>query len=124
MDKKKKTLVLGASPKAERYSNRAVQLLRKHGHPVVAVALRESNIDVTPIVKPEAVEVSEEIDTITLYVGARHQKQYYDYLLKLEPNRIVFNPGSENEELAELAQKKGIETLEACTLVMLTSGTY
>ena len=66
----------------------------------------------------------ENVDTITLYLNPMHQKQYYDYIVSLKPKRIIFNPGTENEEFEKMAEKKGIEALEACTLVMLRSGQY
>lgn len=66
----------------------------------------------------------ENVDTITLYLNPTHQKEYYDYILSLKPKRIIFNPGAENEELAALAKKNGIEPLEACTLVMLSTNQY
>lgn len=66
----------------------------------------------------------DDIDTVTLYLNRDHQREYYDYILSLKPARIIFNPGAENEELEELARKKGIRTLEACTLVMLSTNQY
>ncbi len=66
----------------------------------------------------------ESVDTITLYLNSNNQKQYYDYILSLQPKRIIFNPGAENDELEELANKNGIKTMEACTLVMLSTGQY
>ena len=120
----KKTLVLGASPKPERYSNKAVKLLKRHKHEVVAVALRESSIDETPIVKPETVSKEDDIHTVTLYIGPKHQPQHYDYLLRLQPQRIVFNPGTENDEFEKKAAAAGIEVVEHCTLVMLNNGIY
>ncbi len=66
----------------------------------------------------------EDLDTITLYLNASNQKQYYDYILSLHPRRIIFNPGAENEELSALASKNGIKTMEACTLVLLSTGQY
>ena len=68
--------------------------------------------------------VLEDIDTITLYLGPERQREYYDYILSLKPKRIIFNPGTENNELAALAETNGIETVEACTLVMLSIGNY
>jgi predicted CoA-binding protein len=68
--------------------------------------------------------VPEDIDTITLYLGPERQREYYDYILSLKPKRIIFNPGTENDELAALAETNGIETVEACTLVMLSIGNY
>jgi predicted CoA-binding protein len=65
-----------------------------------------------------------EIDTVTLYVGPKNQPTWYDYILDLKPKRIIFNPGTENPELERMAQERGIETEEACTLVMLSVGQY
>jgi len=68
--------------------------------------------------------IFDNIDTVTLYLNPRHQRDYYDYILSLHPQRIIFNPGAENDELAEMAKEKGIKTLEACTLVMLSTNQY
>ena len=118
----KKTLVLGASPSSDRYSNLAVKRLRLHGHPVVAVGVKEGSIADVEIQKGQPAE--NEIDTITMYLNPMRQKQYYDYILGLKPKRIIFNPGAENSELEELANKNNIEPIEACTLVMLSTGQY
>jgi predicted CoA-binding protein len=66
----------------------------------------------------------ENIDTVTIYLNPRNQKEYYDYILSLHPKRIIFNPGAENDELYELAQSHGIQPLEACTLVLLSTGQF
>ena len=119
----KKTLVLGASPKPERYSNKAVRLLGKFGHPVVAVGLRDAVIEDVPIIRPEEVK-EKDIHTVTLYLSPENQKAYYDFILSLQPKRVIFNPGTENPELKKLLEEKGIETVENCTLVMLRSGLF
>lgn len=118
----KKTLVLGASDNPSRYSNLAVQRLRKYGHPVVAVGRKYAQVDDVVIEKEKL--AFENIDTITLYLNPLHQQEYYDYILSLKPKRIIFNPGAENDELAQLAIKNGIKPLEACTLVMLSTNQY
>ncbi|MEO6612321.1 MAG: CoA-binding protein [Chitinophagaceae bacterium] len=120
--KEKKTLVLGASDNPSRYSYLAIQRLRSHGHPVVAVGRRHSFVSDVEIMKEK--QPWEEIDTVTLYLNAQHQREYYDYILSLKPKRIIFNPGAENDELAALARKQGAQPLEACTLVMLSTGQY
>ncbi len=118
----KKTLVLGASDNPSRYSFLAIQLLRSYNHPVVAVGRKVTQVaDVT--VEKEKKEFSD-IDTVTLYLNPQHQQEYYDYIFSLNPKRIIFNPGAENDELESLAQKKGIKTMEACTLVMLRTNQY
>jgi uncharacterized protein len=119
---RKKTLVLGASQNPSRYSNLAVNRLKAHSHPVVAVGRREGRIGDVDIVTGEPKE--EDIDTITLYMNPTNQKPYYDYILSLNPKRIIFNPGTENYELEKMAEEKGIKTMEACTLVMLSTGQY
>lgn len=113
---------MGASINPSRYSNLAVQKLHSHGHEVIPIGIRDGIIDNIPIVKgkPEL----KEVDTVTLYLNPERQKEYYDYILNLHPKRIIFNPGAENPELEKLAEEKGIETLEACTLVLLTTGQY
>ena len=117
-----KTVVLGASPNPARYSHLAVNRLAAHNHDVIAIVKREGNINQVPIIKGQPSE--ENVDTVTLYLNANNQKQYYDYILSLHPKRIIFNPGAENDELAELAVKNNIEPIEACTLVLLSTGQY
>ena len=118
----KKTVVLGASPNPARYSYLAVNRLAAHNHDVIAIGKREGNINQVPVIKGQPLE--ENVDTVTLYLNANNQKQYYDYILSLHPKRIIFNPGAENDELAELAVKNNIEPIEACTLVLLSTGQY
>ncbi|RYD78891.1 MAG: CoA-binding protein [Sphingobacteriales bacterium] len=117
-----KTLVLGATPNADRFAYRAVISLLRHGHEVVPVGRKKGEIGGLSIQNnlPE----SEDIHTVTLYLNPSNQKEYYDYILGLDPKRIIFNPGTENNELEKLAQQKGIETVEGCTLVMLSTGQY
>lgn len=117
-----KTLVLGASEHPDRYSYLAVQRLRAHGYPVVALGNRAGQIGETPIMTEK--QALEDIDTVTLYLNPRRQEEYYDYILSLHPRRIIFNPGTENDELMEKAAARGIDVQEACTLVMLASGQY
>jgi uncharacterized protein len=118
----KKTLVLGASLNPSRYSNMAVNKLRNYGHEVVAVGLKTGFIEDVAVVTGHP--FLEGLDTITLYMRAERQEPLHDYILSLHPKRIIFNPGAENDKLAALAAEKGIESLEACTLVMLSTGTY
>ncbi|HEV3414433.1 MAG TPA: CoA-binding protein [Puia sp.] len=118
----KKTIVLGASANPERYSNMAVRRLRNAGHPVSAIGRNPATVgDVEVITDREAVT---DVDTVTLYLNPTNQKEYYDYILSLHPRRIIFNPGAENPELEALASAHGIEPVEACTLVLLSTGQY
>jgi len=119
---KKKTLVLGASENEMRYSNLAVKKLIAHDHPVVALGKKAGMIGDTVIITDK--KIIEDIDTVTLYLNAENQKPFYDYIVALNPKRIIFNPGAENEEFESLAQEKGIKTMEACTLVLLSTSQY
>lgn len=118
----KKTLVLGASENPERYSNKAILKLRSKGHPVVAIGKRKGKVEDVEIGTEQ--QPLEDIDTVTLYLNPDNQKPYYDYILSLHPKRIVFNPGTENAELEHMAEERGIEAQEACTLVLLATGQY
>ena len=118
----KKTLVLGATDNPERYAYRAVLRLTQQGNEVVPVGVNVGEIGGIKILQGQP-EV-QDLDTVTLYLGPERQRKYYDYILSLQPKRIIFNPGTENPELEQLAEEKGIETIEGCTLVMLSIGTY
>jgi predicted CoA-binding protein len=118
----KKTLILGASTNPSRYSNLAAHRLVEHGHPIVNVGIKPGEVAGVPIELPET--IYQDLDTITLYLGPDNQIPYYDYILKSKPRRIIFNPGTENPELESMAENNGIETTEACTLVLLSTGQY
>ena len=118
----KKTLVMGASENPQRYSYLAVKKLQNYNHPVVAMGKQKGTVHGISISTEK--QTFDDIDTVTLYLNPANQKQYYDYILSLNPKRIIFNPGTENRELSSLARNNGIETLEACTLVMLSTGQY
>lgn len=118
----KKTLVLGASANPARYSYLAVNKLAAHNNDVVAIGKRKgkvADVEIDTEQKP-----LNDIDTVTLYLNPTNQKPYYDYILSLHPKRIIFNPGAENDELSNLAKQKGIKVMEACTLVLLSTGQY
>ncbi len=116
------TLVLGASQNPQRYSNLAVTKLRANNIEVIAIGLRKGKIGDVDILDGKVFDKS--IETVTLYLNAERQKPYYNYILSLNCKRIIFNPGAENPELMSLAKAKGIECLNACTLVMLNIGTW
>jgi len=118
----KKSVVLGASENPSRYSYLAVERLRAMGHPVVAIGRKEGKIGDTAIVTGHP--KLDGVDTITLYLNPQLQVAEYDYILGIHPRRVIFNPGTENDELMQLLQEKGIEGVEACTLVMLGTGQY
>lgn len=116
------TLVLGASEKPDRYSHKAIRMLRRYGHSVVAIGARKGQVEDVSF-SPER-PAFEQIDTVTLYLGPDKQPSYYDYILSLKPRRIIFNPGTENPELEALGEAQGILCTEACTLVLLSTGQY
>ncbi len=122
MNEKKKTLVLGASDNPSRYSYLAINRLRSHGHPVIAIGKKKTQVADAPVTNEKVFDTG--VDTVTLYLNPMHQKQYYDYILSLKPKRIIFNPGAENDEFYDLAKKNGIQPVEACTLVLLSTGQY
>lgn len=122
MDNNQKTLVIGASEKPDRYSNMAIRLLLKNGKQVVAIGSRTGQVEGVFI--QEGLPNFEYIHTITLYINPSIQKKYYEYILALHPKRIIFNPGTENHELKEMAEAAGIKSEEACTLVLLNLNLY
>lgn len=118
----KKTVVLGASPNPERFSFKAVAKLQKYGHEVVAIGKRKGNIDGIEIL--QFPPMLTDVHTVAMYLSPANQKEYYDYIFSLNPKRIIFNPGTENDELAEMAKRHGIEVVEWCVLVMLAGNHY
>jgi uncharacterized protein len=121
-DQFKKTLVLGASANPERYSFLAINKLREHQHPVVAIGKRTALVADVPVeVKINPIQ---DLDTVSIYLNKDNQKNYYDYILSQHPRRVIFNPGAENPEFEILLADKGIKAIEACTLVLLATGQY
>lgn len=122
MGTNKKTLVIGASEKPERYSNKAMLLLLAYGHPVVAIGNKSGQVATVSFGKEKI--PFPDIDTVTLYLNPKRQEEYYNYILGLKPKRVIFNPGTENPELEKMLKKEQVEPLEACTLVLLKTGQY
>jgi len=118
----KNTLVLGASLNTARYSHMAINRLVDHKHEVVAIGLREGKVAGIEITKEK--KLFEDIDTITLYLNPKRQKEYYNYIVSLNPKRVIFNPGTENPELYQLLRENNIESEVACTLVLLGTNQY
>jgi len=118
----KKTLVLGASLKPIRYSNLAIHSLVEKGHPVLAIGMREGEV------AGVSIETSKknfsDIDTITLYLNPQRQVAYYSYIISLSPQRVIFNPGTENPEFYALLQENNITYEVSCTLVLLGTNQY
>ncbi|TWO34426.1 CoA-binding protein [Seonamhaeicola sediminis] len=118
----KKTLVLGASLKANRYSNYAIQRLVANNIDTVAFGLKSGTISGVKV-DTELLDY-DDIDTVTLYLNPNRQRQYYDYIVSLKPKRVIFNPGTENPELFKILEKNNIYFEEACTLVLLSTNQY
>ena len=118
----KKTLILGATPNTDRYAYRAAHMLTAKGHPIVNVGIKQGEVAGVKIEKPNT--PYKDIDTVTLYIGADLQVGYYDYILETKPKRVIFNPGTENYEFEKLLDQHNIEPIEACTLVLLSTGQY
>ncbi|TVR40143.1 MAG: CoA-binding protein [Bacteroidia bacterium] len=117
-----RTLVLGASPNPLRYSNKAVKRLLANDKEVVAIGKRETEIDDVKVLK--GTPSLEDIHTVTLYLGPANQEDYLEYIVSLKPKRIIFNPGTYNKKLEEMAESNGIDCVEDCTLIMLDAGNY
>lgn len=118
----KKTLVLGASDNPMRYSYLAINALTKRDHPTVAVGRKATTVAGIQVLTTNAPFA--DVDTVTLYLNPTNQKPYYEYIIGLQPKRVIFNPGTENPELYALLRENGIEIEVACTLVMLSTGQY
>jgi uncharacterized protein len=117
-----KTVLIGASENPDRYAHKAALSLLRHGHAVELIGQKPGQI------AGHAIQTGQpalaDVDTVTLYVGPAHQPALYDYVVSLRPRRVVFNPGTENPAFADILRQAQIELLEACTLVMLSVGTY
>lgn len=119
---KNKTLVIGASTNPNRYSNIAIKRLRDKNLPVLALGLRKGKILDVDIDNEKL--AYKNVDTVTLYLNPKRQEEYYDYIISLQPRRVIFNPGTENIEFVKLLKNNQIESEIACTLVLLSTNQY
>lgn len=122
MMKNKKTLVLGATTKPDRYAYRAINMLVQKGHTVLAIGQNTGEVAGVKI-QTKAIPVKN-IDTVTLYLNPTRQRDYYNYIIEAQPKRVVFNPGTENPELYQLLELNDIKGEVACTLVLLATNQY
>jgi uncharacterized protein len=120
----KKTVIIGATPNPSRYAYLAAQMLTNYNHEIVPLGIQKGSVSGKEILDIRQKPAIEGVDTVTLYIGPQRQPEWYDYILSLKPKRIIFNPGTENDEFEQMAEDKGVEALEACTLVMLRSLQY
>ena len=117
--KNKKTLVLGATTKPERYANIAINKLVEKGHSVLAIGQNTGEVAGVKIYTKNI--PLKNIDTVTLYINPLRQRDYYNYIIETKPKRVIFNPGTENLEFYQLLQGNGIKVEVACTLVLLAT---
>lgn len=120
----KKTVIIGATTNPTRYAYLAAERLKKNNHEIIPVGIKKGQVFNEEILDLHSKPRIDDVDTITLYVGPQNQSEWEEYLVSLNPKRIIFNPGTENPSLVEKAENNGIETLNACTLVMLSANTY
>lgn len=122
----KKTAIVSTRPESNQYALQAAMMLQQQEIPFVPVGvqLETGKVQGQEVLDLREKPSIEEVDTLTLYMHPMFQNQWYDYLLGLHPNRIIFNPGTENQEFKKLAEKQGVECVEACTLVMLSIGNF
>jgi predicted CoA-binding protein len=120
----KKTVIIGATQNPSRYAYLAAERLRENDIDFVPVGIKKGSVLGQEILDLKTRPEISDVDTLTLYINPSHQREWYDYFLKLKPKRVVFNPGTENPELEKQLEENGIEALEACTLVMLRTGQY
>jgi predicted CoA-binding protein len=99
-----------------------VKSLLRYGHEAVAVGFRPGVI-YDKFIQRGMPEI-EDVHTIALYIGPERQEEYYDYIISLRPQRVIFNPGTVNEPFMKILKEKGVEVIEGCTLVMLDDGKF
>ena len=120
----KKTVIIGATPNQGRYAYLAAKMLREYQHEFVPVSIKTGDVLGNEILDLRKKPRIDNVDTVTMYIGPQNQPEWYEYILSLNPKRIIFNPGSENYEFGKMAEERGIEVVEGCTLVMLRSFQY
>ena len=122
MIRNKKTLVLGATTKPERYAFKAINMLVDKGHSVLAVGQNAGEVAGIKI-QTKAIPLKN-IDTVTLYINPVRQREYYNYIVDTKPKRVIFNPGTENPEFYQLLKLNDIKVEVACTLVLLSTNQF
>jgi uncharacterized protein len=120
----KKTVIIGATTNPGRYAYLAARMLKEYNHEIVPIGIKQGSLFGAQILdiyqRPEV----KDVHTVTLYIGPQRQPEHIDYILSLKPKRIIFNPGTENDDFMKRAEKEGVEAMEACTLVLLRSLQY
>jgi predicted CoA-binding protein len=117
-----KVLVIGASNNPDRYAYKAIEMLLNYNHQPIPFSKKKA--EVCGLVIENEWKSWEDVHTITLYINPELQKAYYQDIIALKPKRVIFNPGTENHEFEMLLSENEIEAIEACTLVMLSTGQF
>ena len=118
-----KVAVLGASPKEDRYANKVLHKLADKGHEAIGVNPAQPAIPGFQVVK-SLEELPSDVHTLTMYVGPERSTPLGDAILAQGFQRVIFNPGAENPDLERRLEQAGVEVLEACSLVMLSTGQW
>ncbi len=124
MGSSKKTVIIGATTNTGRYAYMAAERLSGASVEFVPVGIKKGTVFGQPILPIKEKPMVNDVHTVTMYIGPQNQPKWYAYILSLNPKRIVFNPGTENDEFQNLARQRNIEIVQGCTLVMLGVGTY
>ncbi|MFM8742616.1 MAG: CoA-binding protein [Cytophagales bacterium] len=120
----KKTVIIGATTRKDRYAYLAAEMLTEYHHEIVPVGIKKGEVFGKAILEIQTQPEVQDVDTVTMYIGPQHQPEHYQYILSLKPKRVIFNPGTENSEFEKMVEQSGAEAIEACTLVMLRSRQY
>lgn len=120
--KNKQVVILGATTNPDRYAFIAAEMLLEHGYEIIPAGIKQGELFGRAIIKPE--HIPKGVYTITLYVNPEIQNKLRDLILNVHPQRIIFNPGTENKELSNAAKERGIHVVEACTLVLLRTAQF
>ncbi len=119
---REKTLIIGATTNPDRYSNLVIHRLRAKGYPVLAIGNKSGSVAGVEILNEKI--PMKNVHTVSLYLNAQKQPEYYDYIVSLKPKRVIFNPGTENPEFSSILLENDIEVDEACSMILLASNQY
>jgi len=121
---KKKTVIIGATDNPGRYAYLAAGMLKENGHPIVPMSIHQGEVQGQELLDLREKIPVEGVDTVTMYINPSHQKEWEDYIISLDPKRVIFNPGAENQGFMDRLEKAGVEVIAACTLVMIRTNQF
>jgi predicted CoA-binding protein len=119
-----KTVIMGATPNNTRYAYAAAERLHRKNIPFIPLGIKKGEVFGEKILDLRAKPIIKDVHTVTMYIGPQNQAEWEQYIIELRPNRVIFNPGTENPEFMEKLRENNIAYEAACTLVMLSTGTY